>query len=307
MRSSRGSEEGPTGGMLRAPELLRRPEEDDPALLHQPDRVAEQQPLTHVVRHEDDRRAETPLQREELALQLDARDGIERPERLIQQEERRVGGERPSDADPLALPTRQLVGVASTEHAGIEADQGEELAHARGDARGGPPLEARHQTDVALDREVREQPDLLDDVADAAAPPGGLERVRGPSGDPDLARRGLEQTIDQLKGRGLARAAAPEQHQCFPGSHAEGHRSEEHTSELQSQSNLVCRLLLEKKKNRANLHEHANTLLRHVIDKSANPKGSDKTSRTTGIASIISQFTQFTRPSVAHHLYKRFR
>src|SRR2546427_6678101 len=28
------------------------------------------------------------------------------------------------------------------------------------------------------------------------------------------------------------------------------HRSEEHTSELQSQSNLVCRLLLEKKKER---------------------------------------------------------
>src|SRR2546430_8747914 len=28
------------------------------------------------------------------------------------------------------------------------------------------------------------------------------------------------------------------------------HRSEEHTSELQSQSNLVCRLLLEKKKHR---------------------------------------------------------
>src|SRR2546430_5792075 len=27
------------------------------------------------------------------------------------------------------------------------------------------------------------------------------------------------------------------------------HRSEEHTSELQSQSNIVCRLLLEKKKN----------------------------------------------------------
>src|SRR2546430_3042732 len=34
------------------------------------------------------------------------------------------------------------------------------------------------------------------------------------------------------------------------GSYARGHceRSEEHTSELQSQSNLVCRLLLEKKK-----------------------------------------------------------
>src|SRR2546430_6469018 len=36
-------------------------------------------------------------------------------------------------------------------------------------------------------------------------------------------------------------------------------RSEEHTSELQSQSNLVCRLLLEKKKNSPNstqLHHH---------------------------------------------------
>src|SRR2546430_6345804 len=33
-------------------------------------------------------------------------------------------------------------------------------------------------------------------------------------------------------------------------------RSEEHTSELQSQSNLVCRLLLEKKKNK-NLATHA--------------------------------------------------
>src|SRR2546430_6581943 len=36
---------------------------------------------------------------------------------------------------------------------------------------------------------------------------------------------------------------------------AGGHRSEEHTSELQSQSNLVCRLLLEKKKNHALVEE----------------------------------------------------
>src|SRR2546430_6540590 len=34
----------------------------------------------------------------------------------------------------------------------------------------------------------------------------------------------------------------------------EAHRSEEHTSELQSQSNLVCRLLLEKKKKEHQLH-----------------------------------------------------
>src|SRR2546430_13547740 len=40
-------------------------------------------------------------------------------------------------------------------------------------------------------------------------------------------------------------AAGPAEHPR----RAAGVRSEEHTSELQSQSNLVCRLLLEKKKN----------------------------------------------------------
>src|SRR5437588_3115711 len=37
----------------------------------------------------------------------------------------------------------------------------------------------------------------------------------------------------------------PRMEQAFPH-----HRSEEHTSELQSHSDLVCRLLLEKKKNK---------------------------------------------------------
>src|SRR5438034_3196345 len=42
-----------------------------------------------------------------------------------------------------------------------------------------------------------------------------------------------------------------------------GHvRSEEHTSELQSHSDLVCRLLLEKKKNRTSVKiAHAHTVL----------------------------------------------
>src|SRR5688572_31833753 len=45
--------------------------------------------------------------------------------------------------------------------------------------------------------------------------------------------------------RRLARKLPPAVH---PAESDPGRRSEEHTSELQSQSNLVCRLLLEKKK-----------------------------------------------------------
>src|SRR2546427_6265876 len=40
-------------------------------------------------------------------------------------------------------------------------------------------------------------------------------------------------------------------------------RSEEHTSELQSQSNLVCRLLLEKKKKNNYIREHHNFMRAH--------------------------------------------
>src|SRR2546428_8058989 len=36
---------------------------------------------------------------------------------------------------------------------------------------------------------------------------------------------------------------------------APGTRSEEHTSELQSRSDIVCRLLLEKKKNKTDMHK----------------------------------------------------
>src|SRR5260370_2860778 len=51
--------------------------------------------------------------------------------------------------------------------------------------------------------------------------------------------RAREETL----GRGLARIGRSSQHQLRLGD-----RSEEHTSELQSHLNLVCRLLLEKKK-----------------------------------------------------------
>src|SRR2546430_12299399 len=62
----------------------------------------------------------------------------------------------------------------------------------------------------------------------------------------DLAARRLLEAAEQLE-------AAPEV--VDPDVAPRYDRSEEHTSELQSQSNLVCRLLLEKKKiNRSPCH-----------------------------------------------------
>src|SRR5688572_32428619 len=47
----------------------------------------------------------------------------------------------------------------------------------------------------------------------------------------------------------------------LPSARSTGARSEEHTSELQSQSNLVCRLLLEKKKKKQTTVQAMKTLI----------------------------------------------
>src|SRR2546427_9288785 len=63
------------------------------------------------------------------------------------------------------------------------------------------------------------------------------ERVHGPwLGCPDRPGHGVGRRRRHIGPSGV------------PGSADRHRRSEEHTSELQSQSNLVCRLLLEKKK-----------------------------------------------------------
>src|SRR5688500_19706057 len=69
-----------------------------------------------------------------------------------------------------------------------------------------------------------------------------LPIFRPTEGEREGSRRAL--------GAAGARAARPRQHHAAfgrGGAHPRDQRSEEHTSELQSPCNLVCRLLLEKK------------------------------------------------------------
>src|SRR2546430_8967889 len=70
-------------------------------------------------------------------------------------------------------------------------------------------------------------------------------------------------------------------------------RSEEHTSELQSQSNLVCRLLLEKKKKKNNYN------LTHSSPSSTTPVGI--------AARDISNSYLYSRPSVQIRVYNLVR
>src|SRR2546427_5860705 len=83
-----------------------------------------------------------------------------------------------------------------------------------------------------------------------------LFRSRAPRGDPGREHR-QPAAGDPARGdRGDADSQADALGRPRLGLRPPGARSEEHTSELQSQSNLVCRLLLEKKKKKKKTYEN---------------------------------------------------
>src|SRR2546430_3614680 len=86
---------------------------------------------------------------------------------------------------------------------------------------------------------------LFRSAAEGESPALEVEHLVGQSREHELDRLGVDLLrvlrIDAVIFELDRRGAAPE-------AEFEAPRSEEHTSELQSQSNLVCRLLLEKKK-----------------------------------------------------------
>src|SRR5437867_10768892 len=82
----------------------------------------------------------------------------------------------------------------------------------------------------------------------AALLEAGVSRLVGVDRDPEalaLARERLSAFGDRVR---LVGALFSEVDEDVVGGSADGVRSEEHTSELQSPYDLVCRLLLEKKK-----------------------------------------------------------
>src|SRR2546426_6597229 len=81
-----------------------------------------------------------------------------------------------------------------------------------------------------------------------------LFRSRVNRSEPQEIAHHLSDFVGLLELRGMS--AAIHGLQFGPGEAPHEFRSEEHTSELQSPCNLVCRLLLEKKKKRESLQTH---------------------------------------------------
>src|SRR2546427_8596318 len=85
-------------------------------------------------------------------------------------------------------------------------------------------------------------------TAQAAALGGNVVAVHHPRRKQPLRQRGVEAAGDGVFDDGALVIGEEGAHLAGGRAGTADTRSEEHTSELQSQSNLVCRLLLEKKK-----------------------------------------------------------
>ena len=114
---------GPVVDVLRRRGLL------DAALVDHDDLLGDLQRLLLVVRDEDRRHVDLVVQAAQPGAQLLAHAGVERAERLVEQQHVRLDGERAGERHPLALAAGELGRVALAEVA--EADEVQQLLHAR--------------------------------------------------------------------------------------------------------------------------------------------------------------------------------
>ena len=187
--------------LARAADLLEPPVVDDRDL------VGDLHRLVLVVRHEHRRHVHDVVELPQPLAELGADAGVERAERLVEEEHLRLGRERAGEAHALPLPARELRRVAVAEV--LELHEVQELVDALGDLRLRALAHLEAERDVLAHGHVLERRVVLEDEADVALL--RRERRRVLAGEEDLAGVGRLEPGDDPEQRRLARAARPEE------------------------------------------------------------------------------------------------
>ena len=116
-------------------ELVGRADLLDPTLPHHRDLVAEDERLVLIVGDEHRGDADVAEDSGDLGADVDAQAGVERRERFVEEENRRIGGERSGERDALLLAAGQGVGQSVAEP--DEVDQLEQFVDSAPPARTG--------------------------------------------------------------------------------------------------------------------------------------------------------------------------
>ena len=129
-----------------APDLL------DRALVHHDDEVGERQRLVLAVRDMDEGNAELTLQPTQFGAHAHAQERVERRQRLVEQQDLRMGDQRARQRDALLLPAGQLRGHALRRKASIATSSRNSIACSRRFALSTPRIFSEKAT---LSRQVR--------------------------------------------------------------------------------------------------------------------------------------------------------
>lgn len=175
--------------MVEPKKFLRRGAGNDAAGFEQDDTRGEEQGFAQIVSDQNDGLAEAAGEGAELTLEFGAGDGIKRAERLVHEQDGRIGGQGAGDAYALTLAPGKFAGAASCELLRIEADKLKHFIDSRSSARGVPRFEAGHEADVFRDGEMGEEAGILNDVSDAAAEADGIPGGGGAILNEDFAFR----------------------------------------------------------------------------------------------------------------------
>jgi hypothetical protein len=191
----------------------------DPALAHHRDLVGDLHRLLLVVRDDHRRRVRLVVEAAEPFPELGPHAGVQRAERLVEEEDGGIDRERPREPHPLALPARELRRVPLRET--LELDELQELSHAICDLALRSLADLQAERDVVVHRHVLERRVVLEHEPDAPL-------LRGPSGhvrsvDRDAPRVRRLEPGDDPQQRGLAAAAGAEERGQGPGGDLDRH------------------------------------------------------------------------------------
>jgi len=198
----------PGGGL--PVDLLWRPDLLDAAVVHDGDAVRHRERLRLVVGDVDRRHAGLALDGADLAAETLAQAGVERRQRLVQQEDVRLRSERAGERDPLLLPAGERLRVPVAHPR--EADEVEQSSDAT--ARVCHVGEVEPVGDVLADAHVREQRVLLEHDADVARLGRDARDVR--PAEPHGARGRLLEAGDEPEGGRLPAARRADEREELP-------------------------------------------------------------------------------------------
>ncbi len=212
-------------GLRRVEDFVRRADLLDAAFVHHDDAVGQFQCLFLIVRDENASYVNFVVQAAEPASQLLTHFGVERAERLVEQQDFRLDGKGAGQGDALSLAAGKLMRIARG--VGVELDELQKLIHFLADEGARRALAARadFQTegDVVEDGHVTEERIVLEDESDFSIADAAPCDVLVVKKDRSAVRVGLFKSGDNAQERRLSGAGRAEKGHKLAGVDGQAH------------------------------------------------------------------------------------